>query len=765
MSKLLKCKRVLLAMLSVVLVVVMLTSMAVYAKRERKEFVLPDTSSAEIHTNRYAQYKEMAQLAGNRLSTEGFEKVLENDAMELWLRKESASIRIVDKKSGYVWGELKSDTVDNLNDYWTLKANSMFTVEYYDKDNISNQISMADARFETEYTFDTQEKVMTCVADCYDIGLAITFEIALKDDHFEMQIPKDGIEEYDEDYVLAKLFMLPFFGSTEHGEMDGYLFVPDGSGALMRYDPYTTYSSYYSAKVYGKDGSVDLLNEVTDLMAKRTDDYLVEAFRATIPVFGIVHGDEQYAAMTVIDGGREFATIQASLASPITPYNWSTAIFEYRQLYQQPVSKTNTILRPQKDINNFSACISVYLLSGEEASYNGMARKYRELLEADGTLDNTAKTYDEQVPLRLELLGSDVKSGFIFNSTQTFTTTEQALEIQQALSDKGINNLTMVLTGWQKGGVNGNKYGSFKTQSTVGSLEDLKLLRDSVQAAGGQFYLQSKAITFNESQGRVSYLGTQSVAKKIISYIRDNPSVMFNETYLATPKTVVSNLQKMSTALQGFNVNLPRFGSELYAHYEQDETTTRVQARKLFDSAAGKLNESQMQLALNAPNQYMWDECTDYFDIAMMNSQFLFETDSVPFLQILLKGHINYYAPYANQGFYTTACTLKSIEYGAYPSFLVMGAENSKLNKTPMVDYFSLNYNDWESTIETVYGKVNTALKDVQGAKISEHKLVADGVVRVTYDNDVKIYVNYNSEQRTVDGVNVSGLNFAVERG
>ena len=108
---------------------------------------------------------------------------------------------------------------------------------------------------------------------------------------------------------------------------------------------------------------------------------------------------------------------------------------------------------------------------------------------------------------------------------------------------------------------------------------------------------------------------------------------------------------------------------------------------------------------------------------------------------------------------------MKSIEYGAYPSFLVMGAENGDLNKTPMVDYFSLNFGDWEGTIDTVYSKVNAALKEVEGAMISEHKVLNRGVVRVTYDNGVKIYINYTSDPVTVDGVKVDKLSFAVERG
>ena len=55
MSKMLKLKRGLLAMVSLVLVVALVTSIGAVAKRERKEFVKPDPSFAETGTNRYAQ--------------------------------------------------------------------------------------------------------------------------------------------------------------------------------------------------------------------------------------------------------------------------------------------------------------------------------------------------------------------------------------------------------------------------------------------------------------------------------------------------------------------------------------------------------------------------------------------------------------------------------------------------------------------------------------------------------------------------------------
>ena len=432
MSKMLKLKRCILVMLSLVLLIGVLAGVMAQAKREKKVFVLPDTSSAETSTSRYSQYYEATKISGKRLTTEGFVKVLENDTLELWLREEIASIRVVDKRSGYVWGELATDEVDDLNTYWSFMANSLFTIEYYDQNNTSYQLSMGDPSFSNTYTPDDDADVLLCEADSYDIGLYVRFTVSLHEDHISLEMDSSYLDEYDPNFVLSKMYFLPFFGCTPHGEMDGYIFVPDGSGALMRFDKNTVHTSSYNAKLYGPDGGIDTLNTVNDLMAKRTDDYLVEPFRATVPVYGIVHGDEQYAAMTVVEGGLEYATMKASLASVITPYNWVGSIFEFRQLYSQPVSKSSSIIRPQKDRNNFNPKFSIYLLSGDEASYNGMALKYRSILEEDGTLADTAKTHDE-IPLRLEVLGSDVKQGFIFNGVQRFTSTDEALDMQKKL--------------------------------------------------------------------------------------------------------------------------------------------------------------------------------------------------------------------------------------------------------------------------------------------------------------------------------------------
>lgn len=65
----------------------------------------------------------------------------------------------------------------------------------------------------------------------------------------------------------------------------------------------------------------------------------------------------------------------------------------------------------------------------------------------------------------------------------------------------------------------------------------------------------------------------------------------------------------------------------------------------------------------------------------------------------------------------------------------------------------------------STYQKINKALNATDGASIQEHRVITAGVVRVRYDNGISIYINYNSDAASVDGVTVEGLNYAVKRG
>ena len=239
---------------------------------------------------------------------------------------------------------------------------------------------------------------------------------------------------------------------------------------------------------------------------------------------------------------------------------------------------------------------------------------------------------------------------------------------------------------------------------------------------------------------------------------------MFQETYVVSPRIAASTLADMAGTLTKYDLSLNSIGKELPSDYSQKQQISRTDSLSLFRKTLADVGENR-KVQVATPNVYLWQHVDEITAVPMMNSQFTMETDSVPFLQMVLKGYIPYYAPYANDGFYRQTCILRTIEYGAYPSFLVMGAENSKLLNTPLVDSFSLCFDDWADTIDSTYKEVNAALGAVEGAAMQEHRVLASGVVRVRYDNGVSIYINYNADAATVDGVTVEGLDLVVKRG
>ena len=73
----------------------------------------------------------------------------------------------------------------------------------------------------------------------------------------------------------------------------------------------------------------------------------------------------------------------------------------------------------------------------------------------------------------------------------------------------------------------------------------------------------------------------------------------------------------------------------------------------------------------------------------MFTSQYLIQTDTVPFLQIVLSGSMEVYATYANFSFYTETDILRMIDYNVYPSFILTHDPSYELISTNSSNFYS----------------------------------------------------------------------------
>lgn len=705
----------------------------------------------EIRSNRHTKVSENIK-AENRLSLDGYEKKCESAYLEIWFNPSVYSIRIVDKANGYIWGSLPDEKGNGLNSGWRNFANSVCSVEYYNANGSESRLSISEK--DVKSFFEWESDGFLCTFNAKKLGIVFDFRVTLNDSSLSFEVVKDSLQE-NGDAKIKALYFMPFLGSSYTDEINGYIFIPDGCGALMRFKKSSSYITGFDKKIYGVDGSIDSLAPAGTLQANRINEYLVDANTVTMPVFGIAHGSEQNAFLSVVESGAEYASVTASPAGVVTDYNWASVRFNYRQLYTKTVSGSG-IPVVQENVNRLEPKLTFYFLNGTAADYSGMANLYRGQLLQNGTLGKERD--DEKMPLRLEIAGSTVKKGFIFNRVKTLTSARQALKIVESLADDGIDNLTLVYRGWQSGSTDKSKYGKLKIGRQTGGKGSLLNLKNKTESMGSGMYLYLDPVLANGNQIYMSSDAAIGIDETFISRTAANKDRMYPTKYFAKISRIADVFKLSKSKFGEWSFAYDSVGSVLYSDYSKKAASTRTQSLKTVTKAL----DTDNNVALYNPNDYCWQYTDDYFNIPVNNSQYQFETDTVPFLQMVLKGSVDYYSEFINQGYCSQSTVLKLVEYGVYPSFIVMAADNYSLTGTAMSDYFSLCFDDWKEKIGSVYEQTAKAMEAVEGAYITEHKALSEGVVRVTYSNGKKIYLNYLSKEVTADGNTVGAEQYLI---
>lgn len=746
---------------SAVLAVVLLLGLTACGKKQ------PASTSGDLITG-YSKYSASSNLythlndtskasALEGMTLEGYDLIGENQKLALYLREESASIRVVDKKSGYIWGALREDKPDDLNKTWSAFGNSIVSILYYDE--VGSTAKTGAGHEDNRCRFEKIENGVIVHVEFIEKDkstkkesiISLSAKVELKEDHIRFSLDDSSIKETG-DNKLGQVYFAPFLGATVGDEIGGYMFVPDGSGALIRFQRPIKYLTGYSDRVYGSDYSIDNTYTVGDLNANRTNDFLKSSETVTMPVYGISHGYDANALFGYVESGAEYSAVMAEPAGIITDYNYATAYFLYRQAYMQPTERDGSGVQiVQEKPNTVNPALSIYFLSGEDANYTGMAQCYRNILQTQGVLPGA----DISDPaLMIDFIAADICEGFLVNTTTSLTDQNSLIAAAEYLQQQGIEKASFQLMGWQKGGLNGyNKLDTYTT-TEFGKLQELSQLKQALSGYDLSMYLAP----MSARQGQVTSQKDYAIAlsQEIIGILRNNKAVFLGDVQYIKTQTALQVLESQVDILRQAGLNsfaVDEAAELLYSEMLMGEEQTRSEVMQLVTEKLTAL-AGQDGLTLYTPNAYAFGVTSVYRDVPMSASRYSFETDSVPFLQIVLSGAMTMYAPYANQSFYTDLDVLKCIEYNAYPSFLLTGEDSSLLSGTPSQEYFSTSFEDWKVTVVSIYQRIDQVLSHVQGQQMQSHRVLQEGVVQVTYETG-SIYVNYTDTQAEVNGVTV----------
>lgn len=572
-------------------------------------------------------------------------------------------------------------------------------------------------------------------------------------------VTKDGSLVTFPPYALS---VLQYFGAADRNQ-DGYILVPDGSGALIYLNNQKSNASQYLRPVYGSDKSLAPVNEVISVEQQ-----------IHLPVFGMTHGDQAFLA--IIESSDSTARISADVAGRADSYNKVSAQFVLIPQAETTLkgdisgtfSVTNMKVQTKMNVYQSRMChedirIRYCFLDGDDADYVGMAKCYRDYLVVNGSL--TRLRASDNIPLYLEVVGAATREtpimGVPRRIAEPLTTYEETASIVTELLDGGIRDIRLVYSGWMAGGVKHVYPERIRLENVLGSSEDLSQAVEYLRSVDVEVfpevgflnvYRNTLGDGFNSWSNSARFLN-----RKIATVYEYNPATMqYDEStarIIISPSAldrVVDSFCADFAQYQTAGVALTHMGRQVNSDFREDpdQLIDRQQALGIQERQLQKLSvEHGYDVMIRGGNAYALPYASDIIEMPTASSEYQVFDCSIPFYQIVTHGFIGYAGEPINfsQDYLTAA--LKTVETGSSPYFRVCWRDSSVLKGSESQQLYSLNFDHWRETILRFYGSVNDILGDVQDQVIIDHTQLEEGVFKTTYENGVEIIVDYNTKQ------------------
>ena len=567
----------------------------------------------------------------------------------------------------------------------------------------------------------------------------------------------------DKTLHLKRVRFLDNFGAVNSRAADSFMLLPDGSGALININKSNPLYSNYEVKLYGTDPVVPLDQKINNVE------------QAVLPVFGIKTPKGAFTA--VIEEGASVGSLGYTTASSGYPYSVITPVFDVIEIGNidagySGVPNAQIIKLSQQQPYNKNVKISYDFMTAENANLNAMAQSVRKNLEDRGLL--IKKNISNTLPFLLETIGSvDKNSSFlgIFPQVKQFATTtySQAEEMVKKLKSAGVSNVNLRYLGLFSDGMYQKSPEALKLEKSLGSKEQLEQLK---KLLGGKFYadvniLNVKDISgFDTKKNAARALG-DTVAPTYTYDLSTGNKYSKRSGAMLYPKVlepIVNNTLNKSALNQFEAISLADLGSVLYSDFRKKGGYNRQDALDIIEKALQTADQNK-SLMINTPNLYSWKYADMITGLPMDSSRYKKTDLTVPFVQMVLHGYVEYAGLPINNSYDYKYEMLRSVSFGAAVDFRWIGAPSSTLSDSYYNENMSACYEDWIDKATAFYQKAAQALNGVLSEQMTGYEQIGQNVFCTTYSNGTKIYVNYAQTAFEQDGISIPAQDFIAVQG
>jgi len=705
---------------------------------------------------------------------ETYQKFAENFNFVLFFNRDKGEIEILDKKSNKIFKQFPDDWEDDfskgimkfsipsqlvlemVNDEGTVTIYNTYVM------GISRgnyQIKKINDGLRIDYDFPTQ-------------NMKISIEFILNSSGITVRIPINSIKEPD-NLKLNKIWLLPYFLSANKND-DGYLVVPDGSGAIVRFRESYGIERGFELPIYGYDYGLPFY----DMKPK------IEGIR--LPIFGIKRNDT--AILGIIKSGDCSANISVYIAGNATGYFRIYPTFTYRNihkflLYERESSTGQAGEVVDVLVNKISPyslnrdiIVDYYFLVGEKANYSEMAKIYRNYLINNGIIKKRIK--DNDYPFNLSLIGGiKTKSTFLGIPAIRFTaltTFDQSVEILKRLKEKGIKKINLIYKGYQKGGYLSKITNGINLEDKLGGEEGFRKLLNYCKENNIEFILNAEVIEIHERGNGFSF---ERDANRYLNnglaflYKWDPVTKKKNRDYdpwvNVLPSKVPYYLKNFIKDAKKYGIKgigIENMGDYIYSQNKKPNLLSREDVANIWNETLNEIVKNY-NIVFTHGNYYVLPFSSLILDFPLDCSNFGIESESIPFYPIVIHGYIPYSGKPGNLRENYKREFLRMVEYGALPFYTLIYEDSSYFRKSIYNEMLSSCYRDWIDKALEEYKKVEVLYKITYDSPIKSHEKIMKGVYRTLYENGIEVIVNYNYKPIIYKGIIIEGESFKFFKG
>lgn len=691
------------------------------------------------------------------------EVAAENDRFIMYFDAEQERVCVYDKENDHYWWStaLNAEADASVKSPQRLNQKSNLILKSVTLENKASALDMYSFKNSTDLGRTRAAKINNGVKLTFSFSgglfiVPVTFTLNGDGESFSVAIDTTEIKEENisvvDGQIITALQLTPMFGAATNEE-DGYIIVPDGSGAVIEFNNGKQNYAVYSQQLYGRD--LTIVPEKAPIVTET----------ASLPTMSIVSGEN--ALVSIVTKGAGAATAKANVSFQSNScYNRAFYEFQMRgtDKYYLPGDASAISVYEKGEIKIPKIEVTYYPVKakdGDEVSYAECAEVVRDYLVKQGL---TKKTQADSYDLYIDMFGGVMKQesiiGIPVNIKTEMTGFNDAVDIVSQLKALGVSDMVVNYNDWTNNEIKGKISTTAKASGTLGGNGDFEEMMSSFAADGIEFYPGYNNIEFSKSS--LAFFSLTDTAIRVsnaysrqLRYSRAygielagvSPSLLAPSAYEDVFDKIVKNLSKKNIS----SVSFGDYANTLVSDYAKSSYSSRDITIDTLIAGYKQANEKLGSVLGDTPNDYLIPYVDHIINVPLSSSGFNITDYDIPFYQLVLHGYVPYSTRPMNEAADPDELFLLSIASGSAVHYDFIYEDASEVADTDYNVLFYANYKGWINAAAAEYKLASEVLGPVSDQVITNYEIDGD-VITTTYENGYQTVVDLETGSIMVDG-------------